>query len=404
MNTKQFRRSLHELENYHQKTFGHEEAIKLANSSHESSLIQEIKYGNRILLKGNITIKMPKVFGFCWGVERAIQMAYETRIHFPNQRVWIVAEIVHNPVVNQNLKNIKIEFIADRAGKKDFSVVRSDDVVIIPAAGTAVGDMQLLTELGCTIVDTTCPWVARVWNAVEKHKKGEYTSIIHGKNKHDETMGTSSYSGKYLIVQNLSEAQLVCDYILNGGDRNAFIAKFGDASSPNFDPDQNLEKIGIANQTTMLASETEQIGRLFEQTIIKKYTPLNVGEHFLAFNTICNATQERQDAIAELLEQPLDIVLVVGGFNSSNTSHLNQMATTRGIPSYHVDTSDRILSADKIQHRSLSGQIEIAENWLPDGQVTIGVTSGASTPDSTVANVIAKIFRYRIATTELESF
>jgi 4-hydroxy-3-methylbut-2-en-1-yl diphosphate reductase len=262
----------------------------------------------------------------------------------------------------------------------------------LPAFGASVQEMQILHDKGCKIVDTTCPWVSKVWNTVEKHKKIDYTSIIHGKYKHEETVATSSFAGKYLIVLNLQEAQYVADYIINGGNREEFLTKFAKACSAGFDPDRDLERVGIANQTTMLKDETEQIGKLFERTMLQKYGPIELNQHFQSFNTICDATQERQDAMLELVEHNLDLMVVIGGFNSSNTTQLQQIAFERGIPSYHIDTVERIKSGDAIEHRQLNGQLITTENWLPDGEIIVGITSGASTPDKVVEDVIEKIF------------
>ncbi len=396
MDTKAFKRSLHHSENYHRKGFGHQAEIATQlNSEYQSNLIQEIRDNNYTLTRGNVTIQLAQSFGFCWGVERAVAMAYETRKHFPTQRIWITNEIIHNPSVNQRLREMQVEFIQVRDGNKDFSVVESGDVVILPAFGASVQEMQLLNDKGCTIVDTTCPWVSKVWNTVEKHKKRECTSIIHGKYKHEETIATSSFAGKYLIVLNLKEAEYVTNYILNGGNREEFLAKFSNACSPGFDPDKDLESVGIANQTTMLKSETEQIGKLFERTMMQKYGTVNLNDHFQSFNTICDATQERQDAMFELVENKLDLMLVIGGFNSSNTSHLQEIAEEEKIPSYHIDSVGRILSANRIEHRLLDGSLNISENWLPDGEIVVGVTSGASTPDKVVEDVIEKIFELK---------
>ncbi len=396
MDTKAFKRSLQKSENYHRKGFGHgAEVAGFLNSEYQSSLIQQIRYHNYQLKRGDVTIRLAEAFGFCWGVERAVAMAYETRQHFPNQRIWITNEIIHNPSVNQRLREMEVGFIAVRNGKKDFSVVDSGDVVILPAFGASVGEMQLLKDKGCTIVDTTCPWVSKVWNSVEKHKKRDYTSIIHGKYNHEETVATSSFAGKYLVVLNLAESYYVRDYILKGGDRAEFLAKFKNAYSPGFDPDRDLERLGVANQTTMLKSETEQIGKLFERTMLTKYGPAQLNEHFMSFNTICDATQERQDAMLELVQEDLSLMLVIGGFNSSNTTHLQEIAIEHNIPSYHIDSAARITPGNRIQHKPLGKDIEVAENWLPEGQIVVGVTSGASTPDKIVEEAIEKIIKLK---------
>lgn len=398
MDTKAFKRSLQHSENYHRKGFGREaEVASLLQSEYQSNLVQQIRDNNYTLQRGDVTIRLAQSFGFCWGVERAVAMAYETRQHFPTQRIWITNEIIHNPSVNQHLRNMQVDFIEVREGQKDFSVVESGDVVILPAFGASVQEMQLLKDKGCTIVDTTCPWVSKVWNTVEKHKKGDYTSIIHGKYNHEETIATSSFAAKYLVVLNLKEAEYVADYILNGGNRNEFMAKFSRACSAGFDPDKDLEQIGIANQTTMLKSETEQIGKLFERIMMRKYGPAELNQHFQSFNTICDATQERQDAMFHLVDEKLDLMVVIGGFNSSNTTHLQEIAVERGIPSYHIDSPERIGPGNQVEHRLLSGNLQVTQNWLPDGSIVVGITSGASTPDKVVADVVEKIFELKAA-------
>ena len=393
MDTKAFKRSLQQSENYHRKGFGREaEVAGVMNTEYQSNLIQTIRDRNYRLQQGDVTIFLAEAFGFCWGVERAVAMAYETRQHFPTERIWITNEIIHNPSVNQRLRDMNVGFIEVIDGNKDFSVVDRGDVVILPAFGASVQEMQLLNDRGCKIVDTTCPWVSKVWNSVEKHKKKDYTSIIHGKYAHEETVATSSFADRYLVVLNLEQAEYVANYILNGGDKQEFLTKFERAYSEGFDPDRDLQRLGIANQTTMLKSETEQIGKLLEQTMLKKYGPTELNEHFMSFNTICDATQERQDAMLDLVKEDLSLMIVIGGFNSSNTTHLQEIAVEYGIPSYHIDSADRILSRDRIEHKPLGKEIEIAENWLPDGAIAVGVTSGASTPDKVVADAIEKIF------------
>ncbi|MFM6193863.1 MAG: 4-hydroxy-3-methylbut-2-enyl diphosphate reductase [Planktothrix sp.] len=401
MDTKAFRRSLQQSESYHRKGFGHQEEVaNVMQSAYQSSLIQELRANNYMMKRGHVTIKMAQSFGFCWGVERAVAMAYETRQHFPTENIWITNEIIHNPSVNQHLKNMNVEFIPVENGIKDFSVVNSGDVVILPAFGASVQEMQILNEKGCKIVDTTCPWVSKVWNTVEKHKKRDYTSIIHGKYNHEETVATSSFADKYLIVLNYKEAEYVSNYILNGGNREEFLVKFKNAYSQGFDPDQDLIQIGIANQTTMLKTETEQIGKLFEHTMMKKYGPDQLNQHFQSFNTICDATQERQDAMIGILDEPLDLMVVIGGFNSSNTTHLQEMAIEKNIPSYHIDCAERILPDNRIEHKPLGKSLEIQENWFPNGEVLVGITSGASTPDKVVEEVIERILAQQFSTVQ----
>jgi 4-hydroxy-3-methylbut-2-en-1-yl diphosphate reductase len=394
MDTKAFKRSLNHAENYNRKGFGHQEEANLAlELAYQSDLIQQIRANNYTWRSGAVTIRLAESFGFCWGVERAVAMAYETRQHFPTQQIWITNEIIHNPSVNQRLRDMAVNFIeVEENGEKDFGAIGNSDVVILPAFGASVQEMQLLNDKGCMIVDTTCPWVSKVWNTVEKHKKKDHTSIIHGKYNHEETVATSSFAGKYLVVLNMVEANYICNYILQGGDRQEFLAKFSKSYSEGFDPDTDLERVGIANQTTMLKTETEEIGKLFERTMMKKYSTTELNEHFLSFNTICDATQERQDAMFDLVEQKLDLMMVIGGFNSSNTTHLQEISIDRKIPSYHIDSAERILSGNRLEHQPLGQDLIITENWLPAGDITVGITSGASTPDKVVEEVIELIF------------
>ncbi|MEM6592544.1 MAG: 4-hydroxy-3-methylbut-2-enyl diphosphate reductase [Cyanobacteria bacterium P01_C01_bin.73] len=393
MDTKAFKRSLRRSKNYHRRGFGHETKVAdQMKTVYQSGLIQEIRGSQYRLTRGEVTIRLAEAFGFCWGVERAVAMAYEARQHFPKERIWITNEIIHNPEVNQKLKDMSVGFIQVIDDKKDFSVVTQGDVVILPAFGASIQEMQLLRDRGCTIVDTTCPWVSKVWSTLEKHQQKSCTSIIHGKYKHEETVATSSFADKYVIVLNLAEAQYVADYILNGGDKAEFLAKFANAISQGFDPDRDLNAIGIANQTTMLKGETEAIGKLFERTMLQKHGPIAFNDHFQSFNTICDATQERQDAMFELVDEEIDLIVVIGGYNSSNTTHLQEIAIERNIPSYHIDSAARIGPGNRIQHKLLHSDLTVTENWLPDGPITVGITSGASTPDRAVEETIEQIF------------
>ncbi len=410
VDTHAFKRSLHHSERYNRRGFGRaEEVAGSLEQAYQSDLVAKIRENGYSLEHGRLSVKLAEAFGFCWGVERAVAMAYETRRHYPTERLWITNEIIHNPSVNDHLREMDVLFIPVEEGVKDFSDVASGDVVILPAFGATVQEMQLLNERGCHIVDTTCPWVSKVWNTVEKHKKHAFTSVIHGKVKHEETLATSSFAGTYLVVLDLAEAQMVSDYILASGagegadaspagdgqglalDRDAFMARFAQACSPGFDPDRDLVRIGVANQTTMLKSETEEIGRLFERTMLRRYGPQELQEHFLAFNTICDATQERQDAIISLVDEPLDLMVVIGGYNSSNTTHLQEIAESRGIRSFHIDTPERIGPGNRIEHKPLGAELELLEPFLPAGPLRVGITSGASTPDRVVEDVIHRL-------------
>ncbi len=367
---------------------------KALGESYQSNLIASIRENNFTYQEGRLKIQLAKSFGFCWGVERAVAMAYETRRHYPKETIWMTNEIIHNPSVNNHLSRMNVKIISAKNGIKDFSAVSHGDVVILPAFGATVQEMQLLHEKECHIIDTTCPWVSKVWHTVEKHKKHTFTSIIHGKYKHEETLATRSFAGNYLVVFDLAEAEYVSNYILGHGDRDDFLQKFSKAFSKGFDPDIHLERVGVANQTTMLKSETEEIGKLFENTMLKKYGPAHLNDHFLAFNTICDATEERQDAMFSLVDEDLDMLVVIGGFNSSNTTHLQEIAITNNIQSFHIDTPDRIsVENNSICHKPLESELVLKKDFIPDGELTVGITSGASTPDKVVADVIEKLVK-----------
>jgi len=395
MDTQAFKRSLHQSDRYNRRGFGSPtKRAQALEKVYQSNLIGSIRDNGYLLEHGRLRVKLAEAFGFCWGVERAVAMAYETRRHYPNERIWITNEIIHNPSVNDHLRKMNVRFISAEKGIKDFSDVENGDVVILPAFGATVQEMQLLHERGCHIIDTTCPWVSKVWHTVEKHKKYIFTSIIHGKYKHEETLATSSFAGTYLVVLDLEEAQYVADYILGKGNRNDFLKRFAKASSPGFDPDRDLNRIGVANQTTLVKSETEEIGRLFELTMLQKHGPKELNNHFLAFNTICDATEERQGAMFSLVDEPLDMLVVIGGFNSSNTTHLQEIAVSRGLRSFHIDAPERICENENtITHMPLGKPLIKEQKFLPEGHISVGITSGASTPDKVVEDVIQKLMK-----------
>ncbi|WP_413677269.1 4-hydroxy-3-methylbut-2-enyl diphosphate reductase [Prochlorococcus sp. MIT 0916] len=395
MDTQAFKQTLHKSDRYNRRGFGsaNKRAQALAEA-YQSGLIGSIRDNGNELEHGRLKVKIAEAFGFCWGVERAVAMAYETRKHYPNEKIWITNEIIHNPSVNDQLRKMDVLFITEEKGIKDFSGVKDGDVVILPAFGATVQDMKMLHDRGCHIIDTTCPWVSKVWHTVEKHKKHTFTSIIHGKYKHEETLATSSFAGTYLVVFDLDEANYVAEYILGNGNREEFLKRFAKASSAGFDPDKDLKRIGVANQTTMLKSETEEIGKLFEKTMLKQYGPAELNEHFLAFNTICDATEERQGAMFSLVDEPLDLMVVIGGYNSSNTTHLQEIAVSRGIRSFHIDTPERIgEETNTITHMPLEGELITEKEFLPSGNIKVGITSGASTPDRVVEHVIHKLMK-----------
>ena len=346
------------------------------------------------------TIRNTQDFGFCWGVERSIALAYEAVKHFPDKTVHITNELIHNPEVNDNLHEMKVQFIEKDAAdptKKDFSTVSDGDVVILPAFGASYEEMDLFDQKNVDVVDTTCPWVSKVWNSVDKHQKAGSTSIIHGKYAHEETIATLSFCEDYIVVKDMDEAQMVADYITQGGDKEAFLERFQNAISDGFDPDTMLNKIGLANQTTMYKKETRAVGQLLQKAVMERFGPQEVNDHYMEFDTICDATQERQDAVHELVENAsdlgLDFILVVGGWDSSNTAHLLEIPQHAGVRSFHIDRAECIGADNTITHRTMAGEI-VTEPFLENlgKDVVMGVTSGASTPDASVQDSLSQIF------------
>ena len=339
-----------------------------------------------------VTFKLAKEFGFCWGVERSIEIALSASERFKGKKLHMTNELIHNPGVNDMMEAAEIEFIEKTVEGKRFDKIQPGDVVILPAFGATLEEMQLLDDRGVTTVDTTCPWVSKVWNVVDKHGKAEMTSVIHGKWQHEESIATASFCEDYLIVKDIDEAEYVCNYILNPSPeaKVEFMAKFAKAMSADFDPDKHLKKIGLANQTTMYKKETTAIGKLFEKTMMMAFDPAEITQRYAAFDTICDATQERQDAIMDMIDEPgaaetLDFILVVGGWDSSNTAHLVEIPHGKHITAYHIDKAECIGADNSITYRDVDGTIKVQKDFLPlDRPVTIGVTSGASTPDAYV--------------------
>jgi 4-hydroxy-3-methylbut-2-enyl diphosphate reductase len=372
----------------------HEVADVLAASYH-SALVASIKADEYRFHTGRITIHLAKEFGFCYGVDRAVDYAYQARKRFPDRRVHLTGEIIHNPHVNSELRAQGIHFLSDPGTSLD--ALTSEDVVILPAFGITIEQLQDLEARGCTLVDTTCGSVLNVWKNVRRYADEGFTSIIHGKYKHEETQATASQArrrghGHFLVVLNRAEALIVCDYIRHGGDRQALLGAFEHAASPGFDPDLHLQRVGCANQTTMLSSESLEIGNLFRDAMRDRYGEEALPSCFRAFDTICSATQDRQDAILALLDQQrMDLMIVIGGYNSSNTQNLARITASR-LPTFHIAEPECLRSATLIAHRPIGQSTETTtSDWLPPGEVSIGLTSGASTPDNIVEQVIRRL-------------
>ena len=384
---------------YFRKGFGLKAEIEgRLTADYHSGVVEAMRARQYRLTAGPLTFRLAREFGFCYGVDRAVDYAYETRAKFPDRRLYLVGEIIHNPHVNQKLKDMGVRFLErGQGGEFDFSPIEPRDAVIMPAFGVTIGDFDRLKAIGCVLVDTTCGSVLNVWKRVESYARDGFTAVIHGKYYHEETKATASQvmkypEGRYLVVLNMAEARLVCDFIEGRGDAAALEGRFGKSVSPGFSFERDLLRVGIANQTTMLSGESLAIAEEFRRSMASRYGDAAVAEHFRSFDTICSATQERQDAVVALLEEPLDLMVVVGGYNSSNTCHLAALVHSRGSPVFHIEDADAIESATGvIRYQPIGTKQEArAEGWLGEARV-IGITAGASTPNTKVGETIDRI-------------
>jgi 4-hydroxy-3-methylbut-2-enyl diphosphate reductase len=388
---------------YFRKGFGLKSEIQSElDSDYTGHLVDLLKDREYSLTVGDVTIRLAKEFGFCYGVERAVDYAYQARKKFPDRTIYLAGEIIHNPHVNSKLQAMGITFLMPENGHIDFSRVKEEDVVILPAFGVTIRDFEVLRQIGCVMVDTTCGSVLNVWKRVESYARDGLTSLIHGKHYHEETRATASQAekyegGQYFIVRNMEEAQLVCDFIEGRLSALALMERFAHAASPNFDPERDLRRIGVANQTTMLARESLAIGELVGRSMARARGDEYAKENFRTFDTICSATQERQDAVVELLREPLDVMVVIGGYNSSNTMSLAALCSET-VRTFHVEDADDIDPASgTIRHRPLGAKDETASgDWIAStGPVRIGVTAGASTPNNKIGEAVGRIFATR---------
>jgi 4-hydroxy-3-methylbut-2-enyl diphosphate reductase len=383
---------------YFRKGFGLKREIEsdLATDYH-SRLVDRIRASGHMLQVGNLTFRLAKEFGFCYGVDRAVEYAYESRRKFPDRRIFLVGEIIHNPHVNEKLESMGIVVLRPGDdGHFDFGNVTAEDVVLIPAFGLRVADFALLRDLGCVLVDTTCGSVLNVWKRVERYARDGFTAVVHGKHFHEETKATTSQvtkydGGTYLVVRDMEEAEVLCSFITGGVSVARMQELFGHKVSDGFDFERDLQRVGIANQTTMLASESLAIAQRIGDALAARYGREQVDEHFRTFDTICSATQERQDAILELIEEPIDAMLVIGGYNSSNTNHLAKICAKK-VATYHIaDASCIDRTSGAIRFKPVDGQEEVTRSdWL-SGVRVIGITAGASTPNNKIGEAIERV-------------
>ena len=387
---------------YYQKGFNLKSVVGpvLAQSYH-SGVVDRLKELGHTARAGDVRVKLAREFGFCYGVDRAVGYAYEAREQFPDQRIFLSGEIIHNPEVNGRIEALGIRILPDHRSPEDrYAGVGATDVVILPAFGVPVGELQHLRAKGCVLVDTTCGSVLNVWKNVHRYARDGFTSVIHGKHYHEETKATASQAlthpgGQYLCVKDRPEAQLVCDFIRGTLPAEALLTRLREAASPGFDPARDLSRVGLANQTTMLMTESLQIQEMLREAVRARWGAEALPERFRAFDTICSATQDRQDAVVKMLEEGgLGLMVVIGGYNSSNTQALARICAQR-LPTYHISGADRI-EGRTLHHRPVGAHAETAApSWLPDGPVTIGLTAGASTPNNVVGEVVERILALR---------
>ncbi len=389
-------------ETYFQKGFGLKAAVApTLSSSYASAVVAKIQALGYAVGAGEITLRLAREFGFCYGVDRAVEYAYETREKFPDRRVFLSGEIIHNPDVNDRLRGLGIEILPETDDVVErYAPVRAEDVVILPAFGVTAQQLSHLRGKGSVLVDTTCGSVLNVWKNVHAYARDGFTAVIHGKHYHEETKATASQAtlhpgGRYLSVRDLEEAGLVADFICGRATGAEVVARLGVAMSPAFDPERDLQKIGLANQTTMLMSESVAVQELLRAAMRERYGDDGLRERFRAFDTICSATQDRQDAVLRLLERgDLDLMVVIGGYNSSNTIALARICAAK-LPTFHISGPD-CLEAEALRHRPIGAATElVVASWLPAGPVRVGLTAGASTPNNVVGLVVEKILALR---------
>jgi len=373
-------------------------------SHYRSPLVEKIKSRGGTLTVGNTALRLAKDFGFCYGVERAIDLAYAARKVFDEKKVYLLGEIIHNPEVNRQLLEMGIISIPLGQQEETVATLSSDDVVIVPAFGAETKLMNIIKARGCSIVDTTCGDVMSVWKRVRGYATQGVTSIIHGKAVHEETRATASRAmgdkgtGHFLIVLTLDDIDFVCGYIRHGGDKEAFLKRFDkDAHSVGFDPDIHLHRVGVANQTTMLKSETEEVQRRVRQAVVDRDGEELAQQNYQVFDTICGATQERQDALFDMLKKPMDVLLVVGGYNSSNTTHLVEIGEQQ-LPTFFIRNAECLQSLEQIVHFDLHSKTETksySQKLAGKDDIVVGITAGASCPNNLIEDTIKRVFTLR---------
>ncbi len=389
---------------YFQKGFNLKSVVGpvLAQNYH-STVVNRLKELGNTARAGGLTLKLAKEFGFCYGVDRAVEYAYETYEKFPDRRIFLSGEIIHNPDVNGRIQAMGIRILDEKVDAiARYAEVDARDVVILPAFGVTVAEMEHLRGKGCVLVDTTCGSVLNVWKNVHKYAREGFTAVIHGKHYHEETKATASQAlthegGQYLCVRDRDEAEAVCGFIRGRVAADDLLARFAHAAGPGFAPELHLGRIGLANQTTMLMSESLEIQEMLRQAMLERWGEAELANRFRAFDTICSATQDRQDAVLKMLaEGGLDVMVVIGGYNSSNTQALARICAQK-LPTFHIRGPEGIEPEGSIRHRPVGVHHEelTTTDWLPAGAITVGLTAGASTPNNVVGEVVERVLALR---------
>jgi 4-hydroxy-3-methylbut-2-enyl diphosphate reductase len=386
---------------YFQKGFNLKKVVgPVLSESYDSTVVNRLKELGHRARAGDLQVKLAREFGFCYGVDRAVEYAYETREKFPDRRIFLSGEIIHNPEVNGRIEALGIRILPDhRSPEERYGDVQASDVVILPAFGVSVAELETLRAKGCVLVDTTCGSVLNVWKNVRRYARDGFTAVIHGKHYHEETKATASQAhpgGHYLCVRDREETEEVCLFIRGELAAERLVERFRQAMSPDLDPERDLQRIGLANQTTMLMSESLEIQEMLRAAMLGRWGAEALDERFRAFDTICSATQDRQDAVLKMLDEgALDLMIVIGGYNSSNTQALARICSER-LPTFHISGADRI-DGGVIRHRppGPKQREEASPGWLPDGPVTVGLTAGASTPNNVVGEVVKRLLALR---------
>src|SRR5688500_4339130 len=412
---------------YFRRGFGLRKQIEpLIRSEYHSALVERIRERGYEDSWGEgdarVTVRLAEEFGFCYGVDRAVEYAYETRTQFPGRRIFLLGEIIHNPHVNRRLTDMGVVFLQPGAGGAfDFGGIQPEDVVILPAFGATVADFRRLQAIGCILVDTTCGSVLNVWKRVEQYARDGFTALVHGKSHHEETRATASQvyrwpEGRFIVVRDLAEARLVMDYIEQKPgalSREAFLEHFRGKTSPGFDPDLHLERIGVANQTTMLSGDSLAIAAEVGHAVERRWGSepgVDPGSRFRSFDTICSATQERQEAVERLVAGPEgapEVMVVIGGYNSSNTNHLAVLCARHAVTFHVADATCIDPARGTIRFKPAGTPLDApeleAEDWLPGGPVVVGLTAGASTPNNKIGEAVELLLQNRGLTADARS-